>query len=223
MSKSKWCTCLYIIPNWGAGITGFSLLLKCKPVMNWAQILWFQMPAELWFHACSNRAFYRPQPFLRMPVGCTSGQCRYPPPPAHTHILVPSWASVIGNETMNGLVQCGLQIHGNCGSVQLVNTQATQPNSHFFLQGTRREQEVRDWPRHGRNCRRDQRREQGKWQLSSVGAARNSSQYWGEASSSGRCGPSLSPAGAASGHRRAASGHRRGSLRSLGPVRAGLW
>ena len=41
---------------------------------------------------------------------------------------------------MNGLVQCGLQTHGNCGSVQLVNTQATQPNSHFFLQGTRREQ-----------------------------------------------------------------------------------
>lgn len=114
-------------------------------------------------------------------------------------IPVPSWASVISNKTMNGLVQCGLQIHGNCGSVQLVNTQATQPNSHFFLQGTRGEQEVRDWPRHGRNCRRDQRREQENDNYL-LFVPPETPILRREASNSGRRGPSLSPAGAASGH-----------------------
>lgn len=135
MSKSKWCVCLYTTPNRGwEKRKGFNLLLKCQPVTDWDRIQWFPTAAELWIHVCSDKAFYTPQLSIRMPM--------------------PSWASVTCNEMMCSLSQCAaFQSCGNYGSGQLVHTHTIQPHSHFFLQGTRREEKAPTWPRHGRDCR----------------------------------------------------------------------
>lgn len=141
----------------GRGTTGFNLLLKCKPILDWDRISWFLMSAELRSRGCSNQAFYRAHSSLgcqwaalvvNVDIARTRSQC-----PLGHWWPVTRRASLSQGEA--------LHIWGSDGSGQLVHTQAIRPDSHFFLQGTRREQKVPNWPRHGRNCT-GKRRESGE-------------------------------------------------------------